>query len=282
METEARLAGEEAAQPRRIALALEYDGSAFNGWQAQKAPRLPTVQESLEAALSQVAAHPLRVHCAGRTDTGVHASEQIVHFESASPRPEKAWVKGGNALLPKSIALRWAREVPADFHARFSAHSRRYRYLIYNTPQRAALLRGLVTQYPHVLEAARMREAGQHLLGERDFTSYRGTACQSRTAMRNVHHLEVERRGDFVIIDIQANAFLLHMVRNVVGVLLEIGAGRRPPDWAAEVLQRRDRSAAGVTAPPQGLYLVKVGYPARFGLPELAPGPAFLTAFAAP
>lgn len=265
-----------APAARRIALCLEYDGSAFNGWQAQKSPRVPTVQESLEAALSRIANHPVKVVCAGRTDTGVHASGQIVHFDSPSARPEKAWVQGTNALLPGSISVLWAKTIDAGFHARFSALSRRYRYLILNHRVRPALLRNLVTPWPFPLDAALMTEGGAHLLGELDFTSYRGAACQSPTPMRNVMRLEASRHGEFVVVDIQANAFLLHMVRNIVGVLLEIGEGRRPPEWAREVLERRDRGAGAATAPPTGLYLVQVRYPSRYGLPEAEPGPAFL------
>ena len=260
----------------RIALCVEYDGSPFRGWQAQRSPSVPTVQEELERALSRVAAGEVKVHCAGRTDTGVHASAQVVHFDPPAPRPDKAWVLGGNSHLPLSVSVRWARRVASDFHARFSAVSRRYRYLIHNHPVRSPLLRGKVTGWSWPLDAERMARAGRHLIGELDFSSFRGSYCQSPTPMRRVTGLEVWRRGDFVVVDIEANAFLLHMVRNITGVLLEIGEGRREPEWAREVLEARDRSAGGVTAPPQGLYLVKVGYPAHFGLPEEEPGPPFL------
>ncbi|MDT8397848.1 MAG: tRNA pseudouridine(38-40) synthase TruA [Pseudomonadales bacterium] len=262
----------------RIALCVEYDGSAYRGWQAQKSPQLPTVQEALEKALSRVADHPVRVLCAGRTDAGVHASAQIVHFDTEARRPLQAWVKGGNAFLPGAVSVRWAKPVSLDFHARFSALSRRYRYIVYNDAVRPALLRDLVTTHPFPLNHVSMAEAGQLLLGERDFTSYRAAACQSSTPMRHVRHLKVNRYGQYVVIDIEANAFLLHMVRNIAGVLLEIGEGRHQPQWAAEVLDRKDRSCAAATAPPQGLYLVQVLYPEHFHLPSEEPGPAFLQA----
>jgi tRNA pseudouridine38-40 synthase len=259
------------APRHRIALCVEYDGSAFSGWQSQLNPRLATVQESLEQALSRIAAQPVKVSCAGRTDAGVHGSGQIVHFETDSVRPLKAWVAGTNSMLPQSISVHWAKTVPDDFHARFSALSRRYRYCIYNAKVRPALLASYVTVHHQPLDAAAMHSAGQLLLGEHDFTSYRGTACQSNTAMRNVMTLSVTRQGPYVVIDIEANAFLLHMVRNITGVLMLIGEGRKPPLWAAELLKIRDRTQAAVTAPPQGLCLYQVRYPERFGLPG-APG----------
>jgi len=262
----------ESAITARIALLVEYDGSVFKGWQAQLDPVLPTVQESLERALSRIADHPLRVHCAGRTDTGVHAAGQVVHFDTASVRPLKAWVQGTNTLLPPQVCVRWAGEVPADFHARFSALSRCYRYCISNEPVRPALLGSFLTHWRQPLDAALMHTAGQYLLGEHDFSAYRGQACQSRTPMRRVMALSVRRAGSLVVVDIEANAFLLHMVRNIVGVLLEVGCGRRPPQWAREVLEGRDRTGGAITAPPTGLSLVQVRYPAHFGVPETQGG----------
>jgi tRNA pseudouridine38-40 synthase len=258
--------------PGRLALCIEYDGSAFHGWQAQSDPRLPTVQESLEKALGRVADHPVRVHCAGRTDTGVHASGQVVHFDTASIRPLKAWIQGVNSLLPPQIAVLDALQVPAEFHARFSALSRRYRYRISNRPVRPAINAGILTHCHIPLDERAMHEAGQLLLGERDFTSFRGAGCQSNTPMRNVMSLVVSRQGEEVLIDIEANAFLLHMVRNVAGVLMVIGEGRQPPSWAGEVLAARDRTVAASTAPANGLCLVEVRYPAHFNLPWMGSG----------
>lgn len=257
----------DVAAPGRIALGVEYDGSAFSGWQAQLSPRLATVQESLETALSAIAAHPVKTVCAGRTDAGVHGSGQVVHFDTAAARPLKAWVTGTNSLLGRHCAVKWARAVPADFHARFSALSRRYRYCICNTAVRPALLANFVTWHRKPLDAAAMHAAGQYLLGEHDFTSYRGAACQSRTAMRCVLALSVQRHGHHVLVDIEANAFLLHMVRNIVGVLIEVGEGLQPPAWAGELLTLRDRTQAAVTAAPNGLCLYQVRYPAHFDLP---------------
>lgn len=260
----------------RVALALEYDGAGFHGWQAQRSPRLPTVQETLETALSRIAAAPISTVCAGRTDTGVHAAHQIVHFDTPVARDEKAWVLGGNTNLPAGIAIKWARPVPPEFHARFSARARRYRYLILNRPLRSAHVGGLATLVVPRLDADRMHAEAQCLLGERDFTSFRGAGCQSNTPMRNVHFVEVSRRGDWVMVDIQANAFLLHMVRNIVGTLIAVGSGAQPPGWTAEVFAARDRTRAAMTAPPQGLFLVDVDYPDEFGLPREQPGPVFL------
>jgi tRNA pseudouridine38-40 synthase len=217
------------------------------------------------------------VQCAGRTDAGVHASHQIVHFDTPTPRDEKAWVSGGNTNLPRNIAIHWAKPVPQQFNARFSATARRYRYVILNTPSRPALLANGVTWQSRPLDETAMHVAAQALIGELDFTSYRAVACQSRTPMRNVHFIDVSRRGDMVVIDIQANAFLHHMVRNVAGVLMAIGTGAQPINWAGEVLLAKDRAAAAATAPPFGLYLVGVTYTAHFDLPQSEPGPYFLS-----
>jgi tRNA pseudouridine38-40 synthase len=249
-----------------IALGLEYDGSGFSGWQSQ--PGVATVQDSLEAALSRVADHPVKVHCAGRTDTGVHAVGQVVHFESDAARSPRSWVLGANVNLPPGISVIWAQAVAPGFHARFSALSRRYRYIILNRWVRPAVLRARVTWQRKPLDETRMQQAAAHLLGEHDFTSFRALACQSRSAIRNVYQLNVSRAADYIYIDIHANGFLYHMVRNIAGVLMSIGAGERPPAWAAELLSSRDRVQGGVTAPPDGLYLVHVTYPVRFDLPS--------------
>lgn len=251
----------------RIALCIEYQGTGFNGWQAQKSVEISTIQETLESAISQVADQAIKVHCAGRTDKGVHASAQIIHFDTSSERPLKAWVKGCNALLPNTVMVRWAKQVGSDFHARFSALSRRYCYLIYNNSVASALLQGQVTSHYLPLNEKSMHEAAQFLLGERDFSSFRGAGCQSNTAMRNVSEIKVERSDDFVSLEIKANAFLLHMVRNIVGSLLEVGEGRREPDWIKHLLEQKDRRQGGITAPPEGLYLKEVEYPSKFELP---------------
>lgn len=255
----------------RIALQVEYNGKHFHGWQAQSSEGIATVQEALETAVAEVADHPVKLFCAGRTDTGVHATGQIVHFDTTAQRELKAWVMGVNTLLPDSVCVHWSQEVSSQFHARFSAQARRYCYLIDNGPVRPAIFNGLVTQTRMPLDETLMHEAGQYLIGELDFTSYRGSNCQSPTPMRNVIHLNVYRHGERVIIDIMANAFLLHMVRNITGVLMEVGFARKPPEWAREVLEARNRSSAAVTAPPDGLYLVDVVYPPEYGLPVLPP-----------
>lgn len=244
---------------RRLAAGVEYDGSGFYGWQRQR--QSPTVQASVESALSQVADHPITVHCAGRTDTGVHARCQVIHFDAHVERSERAWVLGSNTRLHPGASLLWVRPVSGDFHARFSARSRRYRYRILNRWVRPALERGRVAWIRHPLDAAVMQEAARHLLGEHDFSSFRAVGCQARSPVRRVTELNVSRQGDEVFIDIQANAFVYHMVRNIAGVLIAIGQGRRPSDWAAEVLAARDRTLAGVTAPPDGLTFIAADYP---------------------
>ncbi len=253
-----------------IALILQYDGFGYHGWQYQN-EQTPTVQLELERALQKIAGgEAIKVQCAGRTDTQVHANAQVVNFTSPVERELKAWTEGANTLLPKDIAIQHAQVVPEDFHARFSATSRRYRYFIANTQQRPALGSRTLTWHRYYLDESKMHQAAQYLLGENDFQSFRGSGCQSSTSFRNVHEINVERRGEFVQIDIEANAFLLHMVRNIVGVLLEIGEGHKPPEWCLELLEVKDRTKAGVTAAPNGLHLVKVEYPKHFELPVLA------------
>ncbi len=252
----------------RIALGLEYDGTAYAGWQRQENGR--TVQAAVERALSKIANSPVLTQCAGRTDAGVHACAQVVHFNCAAERPERAWVLGTNAALPRDISIRWARTVDDEFHARFSAEARAYRYVICNRATRPGLLTGKVTHIHTPLDAAAMDTAARCLLGERDFSSFRAAGCQARHAVREIQAIAVRRDGEFVILTITANAFLQHMVRNIVGTLLPVGQGSREPDWVAQVLEARDRTAAGVTAPPDGLYLVAVRYPERFRLPSSA------------
>jgi tRNA pseudouridine38-40 synthase len=253
----------------RIALGIEYDGRPYCGWQYQD--HSPSVQAVVEQALSNVAAHPVRVICAGRTDTGVHAAEQVVHFETEVVRDDKAWVMGTNANLPKSVSVLWVRNVDDTFHARFSAIRRRYRYAIFNRPVRPAFLAGRVAFCFRPLNESRMQKAAQYLMGEHDFNAYRAVACQAKSPVRTVYQLDVTRRDELILIDIEANAFLHHMVRNIAGVLMAIGAGEQEPGWAKEVLEGRDRSLGGVTAPPDGLYLMEVVYPEMFGLPRLPP-----------
>jgi tRNA pseudouridine38-40 synthase len=234
------------------------------------------VQEVLEEALSGIGAQPIRVHCAGRTDAGVHGIGQIVHFDDPVGRSCKAWVLGTNASLPRSVRVHWAQPVPPDFHARFSAQTRSYRYVICNTVIRPALMEGLVTWYRAPLDTPRMHMAAQALLGEQDFSAFRAASCQSNTAMRNVHEITVTRAGHYVVVDIRANAFLHHMVRNIVGSLLAIGSGKCPTHWLAQLLAGRDRTLAADTAPADGLYLAHVQYPAAYALPQSPPGPMIL------
>lgn len=260
----------------RYALGVEYNGASFSGWQRQLSPALPTVQGVLEDALAFIANAPVAISCAGRTDAGVHGSGQVVHFDSPAVRNEKAWVMGTNTRLPAEVRVQWAREVPQDFHARHSALSRRYRYVIYGGKVKPAVLIGQLTHIPETLDVELMHAAAQSLVGEHDFTSFRAAGCQANTPMREVRFVDIRRQGRFVVVEIEANAFLQHMVRNIVGSLLQVAMGRQPLQWVAEVLAARDRNVAGVTARPDGLYLVGVEYPARFGLPALPYGPCFL------
>jgi tRNA pseudouridine38-40 synthase len=250
----------------KIALGLEYDGSGFNGWQSQQRAR--TVQACVEAALSKVADHPVKAICAGRTDTGVHATGQVAHFSTSATRSLRSWVLGANVNLPPDAAVTWARPVADDFHARFGAISRRYRYIILNREVRPAVSRAKVTWQRRALDEVRMQRAADYLLGEHDFTSFRALACQAKNPVRRVHELSVTRDADCVYIDVHADAFLYHMVRNIAGVLMTIGVGERPAAWTDELLRLRDRARGGVTAPADGLYLVHVAYDPRFGLPD--------------
>lgn len=250
----------------RIALGVEYDGSHFYGWQKQK-HQTETVQEHLERALSRVADHPVAVVCAGRTDTGVHGVGQVVHFDTSSERNEKGWVFGCNTNLPDSISVRWATPVSEEFHARFSARARAYRYVIYNHPVRPALgIRHLTWNF-RPLDLAKMQQGARYLLGEHDFSSFQAQGCQAKSPVRTIQHLELYQRGDLMVLDIQANAFLQHMVRNIAGVLMAVGSGKEPVSWVEDVLAHRNRTLGGVTAPPYGLYFMRVDYPQQFELP---------------
>lgn len=252
----------------RIAAILEYDGSAFRGWQLQAKER--TVQGCIEAALSKVADEPIRVTVAGRTDAGVHACAQVIHFDTGARRGEYSWVRGANSSLPPDIALLWAAGVGGSFHARYSATGRRYHYVILNRPIRPTFLSRRVTWVYRLLDVAAMQQAAGHLVGTHDFSSFRSMECQAKSPVRELRSLEITRHGELVHIHAYANAFLQHMVRNIAGVLIAIGAGERNPDWAREVLEARDRAHGGATAPPDGLYLTAVEYPAEFRLPQLS------------
>lgn len=252
----------------RIAVGVEYDGSGFHGWQRQ--PQVETVQGCVEAALSRVADHPVAVFCAGRTDTGVNAIGQTIHFDSPAPRSMRAWVMGGNINLPPAICLLWAKPVDEAFHARFSALARSYQYTILNRPSRAALGFSQLTWECRPLDVKRMQAAALHLLGEHDFNAYRALACQAKSPVRTLYRLDVERHGERIVLSLTANGFLHHMVRNIAGVLITIGRGERDPLWAKQVLEGRDRTQGGVTAHPNGLCFMGVEYPQHFGLPVSA------------
>ena len=251
----------------RIAMGIEYDGTNYVGWQLQD--NGPSVQGVVEEALAQVANHPLRITCAGRTDTGVHALGQVVHFDTEVERSERAWVFGCNANLPKDVAVTWAKPVDDNFHARFSAKHRRYRYVIFNRPVRPTFLAYRVSWEYRPLDVQRMADAAQFLLGEHDFNAYRAVGCQSKTPVRRIDSIEIIRKDDILIIDIEANAFLHHMVRNIAGVLMTIGAGEQAIDWTRQILETKDRTQGGITAPPHGLYLVDVDYAPDYDLPRV-------------
>lgn len=254
---------------QRIALGLEYNGTNYYGWQRQE--NLVTLQGCVEAALSRVADQPIVVVCAGRTDAGVHAFSQIIHFDSDALRSMDNWIMGGNSYLPDSIAIRWAKPVDNTFHARYSALTRSYRYVIYNHPIRSAIFAQSATWWYPPLNEVLMQSAANYWLGEHDFSSFRSINCQAKTAVRFLHTFTVCRQDEFIIIHVKANAFLHHMVRNMVGVLMAIGEGKKPIDWAEEVLLARDRKKAGITAPPNGLYLAEVEYSKRFEVPSYLP-----------
>ncbi|HEX5361943.1 MAG TPA: tRNA pseudouridine(38-40) synthase TruA [Fluviicoccus sp.] len=259
----------------RYAIGIDYDGNGYRGWQTQQ-EGVPSVQLTLEIALSQIAAHPVIVHAAGRTDAGVHAAGMIAHFDSPSIRKPYNWVLGTNTKLPSDIALRWIQPVSDEFHARFKAVARRYRFIIFNSPQRSSQLAGKVTWHYHPLDVERMQRAAAFLVGRHDFTTFRAVECQSRQPVRDVHFLRVWRQGPLIILDIQADGFLHHMVRNIAGVLMRIGEGKAEPEWVQDLIRVKDRTQGGVTAIPGGLYFVDALYPPEFELPREAPGPVWL------
>jgi tRNA pseudouridine38-40 synthase len=251
----------------RIALGVEYDGSEYNGWQSQADGC--TVQDSIQRAISQIAGEPVSIIAAGRTDTGVHALEQVIHFDTKVERPLSAWVRGVNAMLPPSIAILWAHIVPEEFHARFSAQARSYQYVLINRPARSAVHHGKVGWFHAPLDLPAMRAAAQHLLGEHDFTSFRAAECQAKSPVKILAQLDISQQGDTIIFDLSANAFLHHMVRNIVGCLVYVGKGKHPPEWMKEVLDARQRKIAAPTFAPDGLYLRHITYDAKWGLPQM-------------
>ncbi len=244
----------------KIALGVEYMGSDFHGWQLQKSG-IRTVQQVVEVALSSVANHPVRVFCSGRTDAGVHAVEQVIHFETTADREDKAWLFGGNVNLPADVNFVWAKCVDDDFHARFSATARQYYYKIHNTKVRSAIIAKHSLWESKALDIVAMQRAGEILLGKHDFSSFRGSLCQAKSPIKTIEFITISQQDNNILVGIKANAFLHHMVRNIVGTLLKIGKNERPVQWMQEVLNAKDRKKAGATASPQGLYFVKAFYP---------------------
>jgi tRNA pseudouridine38-40 synthase len=259
---------------KRYALGLEYDGSRFLGWQTQ--PGGGTAQDALETALAGIADSPIGVTCAGRTDRGVHARAQVVHFDTAAERPASAWVRGVNALLPEAMAVLWAMPVSRDFHARYAARSRTYRYVLLNRPVRPALAAHYAGWHHAPLDVEPMREAAAHLLGEHDFSAFRAAQCQAKSPVRTLRELRIERRGERIDFVLRANAWLQHMVRNIVGLLVYVGNGRQPPQWSKTVLESRDRKLSAPTFASEGLYLESVEYEVRWELPAAGAAPLAL------
>lgn len=251
----------------RIALGLEYDGSAYCGWQTQ--PDMPNVQDAMQKALSEIAGERVAVTAAGRTDTGVHALEQVIHFDTGTGRLLNAWVRGTNALLPRDIAVLWAHPVSDEFHARFSAHARSYQYVLVNRPSRVGVHHGKVGWFHQPLDVVAMQEAARYLLGEHDFSSFRAAECQAKTPVKTMSKLDICQQGDTIVFDLTASAFLHHMVRNIVGCLVYVGKGKHPPSWIKEVLEQRNRIHAAPTFAPDGLYLKSIHYDLKWGLPQL-------------
>ena len=250
----------------RIALGLEYNGIGFCGWQSQASGC--GVQDALAAAISAVAGEKIQVTAAGRTDTGVHAAFQVAHFDTGATRQISAWVRGVNSHLPDGVAVLWAREVAEDFHARFAAIERGYRYVLLNHPVRPGLNHGLVGWHYRPLDEAAMNQAAGYLLGEHDFSAFRAAECQAKSPVKTLYRAHVARRGDFLLCDFRANAFLHHMIRNIMGGLIQVGSGQRSPEWLTEILQGRNRTLAAPTFDAAGLYLCYIRYPSHFGLPE--------------
>lgn len=260
----------------RYALAVEYDGAGYHGWQRLTGRNEPTVQAAVERALSFVANEPIQITCAGRTDAGVHATNQIVHFDTTAVRDEKAWMLGGNSHLPAGIRIKWASPVIPQFHARFSARARTYRYLIANTPAPPAISSNQCLWIRKPLDVAAMQQAAAYLVGEHDFTSVRGAHCQAKSPVRTLYSVNLHDVNGWVVTELHGNAFLHHMVRNIMGLLVPVGMGVKPAEWVAEVLAAKNRSLAGKTEKAGALYLVRVGYDRDYGFPLHAKGPFML------
>ncbi len=256
---------------RKYAIGVEYSGANYCGWQQQK--HCFSVQQHLQEAIGFVANHPIQLVCAGRTDAGVHAMEQIAHFDSDSKRDRRAWILGSNCRLPRDIRIRWIVPVNAKFHARYSAVARSYRYIVLNSEVPSAIFHDRCHWDYRPLNHQQMHDCAQVMLGEHDFSSFRAVGCQAKSASRNIHSVDVSRQGELIYIDIKANAFLYHMVRNIAGSLMVVGRGERPVDWFSELLVAKDRNLAGITAPATGLYLLRAFYPEPFILPNLAQKP---------
>lgn len=257
----------------RYAAIVEYDGSRFNGWQRQS--HAPSVQAAVEAALAYVADEPVRVHTAGRTDSGVHAVGQVIHFDTDKVRSDYGWLRGANTQLSGSAAIKWIQPVADDFHARFSAQSRRYRYIMNTRKAPLGIFSDYVSWYPLDLDIDRMRAALEILHGTHDFSAFRASGCQSKNPVKTMHSLDINRHQEWLWVDVLGDGFLHHMVRNFVGLLLKIGTGEQPVDWAGRVLESRDRTQGGITAKPNGLYFVQASYDSRFGLPQDISPPRF-------
>lgn len=259
---------------QRVALGIEYTGTQYRGWQRQLQAK--SVQQEVETALSKLLLEDVHITCAGRTDAAVHATAQVVHFDTTVERPMKAYTRGMNTNMPHDIAVTWAKFVPDDFHARYSAFARRYRYIIYNNDLRSGVHSNGVTHVYEPLNEALMHQSAQCLVGLQDYSTFRASHCQSKSPQRTIEYIKVYRIEKYVIVDVKANAFLHHMVRNIVGSLVKVGSGEKPVSWIAELLALKDRTKAAATAKPNGLYLVKVDYPEKFDLPQIDIGPLFL------
>ncbi len=260
---------------QRLCLVVEYNGSNFHGFQAQSAD-VKTVQHELEAALSSIADESITVVCAGRTDAGVHASYQVVHFDTFAVRPLKAWSMGANARMSEGVSIQSAINVEPTFHSRFSAHSRTYRYIIYNNNARSAVLSKIATWQKRPLNVDVMKQAASYLVGKHDFSSFRASRCQAKTPVRTIQRIRIAQTKNLIVLEVKANAFLHHMIRNIMGTLFAIGFGEKPVQWMSEILTGMDRRKAAATAPSDGLYLVDVNYPEEFGMLPHTLGPVFL------